>query len=557
MLTLPSLFQRISTKAICAVLLGCGCVVVEAQTSPPGERAAPRRDQSTQLTSTQLTDAGIAALKGGDKITAGDFFRRALKADPRNEAAHTYLGIIADGSGELVEAERHFAAAALIAPSSPAARNNHGAVLLRLGRTAQAAAQFEASLRLDPAQPSALVNLAQIRFAVGTPEALRAARELFERARAIIAPDAEISRALVVIALRLGERQQAVENFRHYTSALGHAGGEVSKPAARAELGAALLEAGLFDEAQAELSAASALDPSNAQTILWLALTQRARKDIAAAGRTLESAIARGIETPALYAALAEVYEASGHVENAIPAMRLAIERDPQNEAYRFRYGMLLTDTKAPAAAIIRLQESLTIFPRSSKLWFALGVAQSASDKYDEAARSFERALDIEPRFAPALAYLGMTHAQQGRYGEAAALYERALAVNDQLAAAHYLLADVMLQQQGADNARLERHLARSVELDPAFLPARLALAKLYLRTERATEAVAQLERVIAADPTLADAQYQLGLAYRRLKRLTEAQSALATFKRLSETQRTQSQEGQKEVARRLANVRF
>ncbi|HEY0099771.1 MAG TPA: tetratricopeptide repeat protein [Pyrinomonadaceae bacterium] len=547
-----SLFTRILTTAICVVGLGCHADAAHASNYPQRERgASPRSDQSVQL-----TDAGIAALERGDQVAARELFQRALKANPRNEAAHTYLGIIADRAGALVEAEQHFAAAARHAPASPAAHNNHGAVLLRLGRTAQAAAQFEASLRLDPKQPSALVNLAQIRFASGTPEALRAARELFERAHAI-APEAEVSRALVVIALRLGERQKAVENFRVYAAALGEAKSEVVKPAARAELGAALFEAGLFEEALAELSAAVALDPANADAVLWLALTQRERKDIAAAGRTLEAAIARGIETPALYAALAEVYEASGHIENAIPAMRLAIERDPQNEAYRFRYGMLLTDTKAPAAAIIRLQESLTLFPRSSKLWFALGVAQAASDKYDEAARSFDRALEFEPRFAPALAYLGMTHAQQGRFGEAVALYERALAINDQLAAAHYLLADAMLQQQGADNARLERHLTRSVELDPAFLPARLALAKLYLRTERATEAVAQLERIVAADPAQADAQYQLGQAYRRLKRMTEAQTALAAFKRLSETQRTQSQEGQKEIARRLANVRF
>lgn len=542
---------RLLTTAICVGLLS-GVVGVAAQPSRQRARPAPRRDQATQL-----VDAGVAALERGDVVAARDSFQRALKASPQNEAAHTYLGIIADRAGALVEAERHFAAAARHAPASPAARNNHGASLLRLGRAAEAAAQFEASLRLDASQPSALVNLAQIRFASGTPESLRAARELFERARAIIAPDAEISRALVAIALRLGDRPKAIENFRDYTDALRRARSEVVKPAARAELGAALLEAELLDEALTELNAATALDPSNVDAILWLALTQRAQRDLAAAGRTLESAIARGIETPALYAALAEVYEASGHIENAIPAMRLAIERDPQNEAYRFRYGMLLTDTKAPAAAIIRLQESLTLLPRSSKLWFALGVAQAASDKYDEAARSFERALEIEPRFAPALAYLGITHAQQGRYGEAVALYERALAINDQLAAAHYLLADAMLQQQGADNGRLERHLTRSVELDPAFLPARLALARLYLRTERAAEAAAQLERVVAADPTLADAQYQLGQAYRRLKRMPEAQAALAAFKQLSETQRARAQEGQKEIARRLANVRF
>ena len=37
-----------------------------------------------------------------------------------------------------------------------------------------------------------------------------------------------------------------------------------------------------------------------------------------------------------------------GHYENAIPAMRLAVQRDPQNEIYHFRYGLLLTTRMHP-----------------------------------------------------------------------------------------------------------------------------------------------------------------------------------------------------------------
>jgi Tfp pilus assembly protein PilF len=119
-----------------------------------------------------------------------------------------------------------------------------------------------------------------------------------------------------------------------------------------------------------------------------LARAYLARRDIPAAGRTLEGAVARGLDVAVIYAELADVYEAFGRPENSIPAMRLAIARDPKSEAYRFRYAMLLTDTKAPAAAVIRLQEALQEFPRSSRLWFALGVAESAQNKTDEAARA-------------------------------------------------------------------------------------------------------------------------------------------------------------------------
>jgi tetratricopeptide (TPR) repeat protein len=237
--------------------------------------------------------------------------------------------------------------------------------------------------------------------------------------------------------------------------------------------------------------------------------------------------------------------------------MRLAIERDPKNEAYRFRYGMLLTDTKAPAAAVIRLREALADFPRSSRLWFALGVALYLDRKHTDAAQAFERAVEVDPKFAPALAYLGMIYDETGRYAEALGLYERAVGSDDRLAAAHYLAGDALLRQTSPDMARAEAHLKRALELDSSFAPARLTLAKLYLRMERLTDAASQLEQLVAAKPDLAEAQYQLGRVYMRLKRTAEAQKALAAFKRLNEDQQQQAQNDRQELIRRLANVRF
>jgi tetratricopeptide (TPR) repeat protein len=280
-------------------------------------------------------------------------------------------------------------------------------------------------------------------------------------------------------------------------------------------------------------------------------------KDIPSAGRTLEAAVARGINSAPVYAALAEIYEASGHVENAIPAMRLAIERDPKNESYRFRYGMLLTDARAPEAAVIRLNEAVKEFPKSSKLLFALGVAHFKNKKHDQAAIAFEHAIALDPKFASALAYLGLTYDETGRSPEAIALYNRALAADEKLAAAHYLLANALLRDPNGDLSIAEKHLVRAVELDPSFSPGRLALAKVYVRTERFQEAAPQLERVVAAEPDLAEALYQLSRVYTRLKRKEEAQKALEAFKRLSDNEKRQELTERKELVKRLANVNF
>lgn len=532
-------------------------------TTPRSSKSRARAAHFSRLQSThderaaQLIAEGVAALDRNDAAAARTLFSKALEADPKNVTAHTYLGALADRAGEFVEAASHFAIAARLAPSSASIRNNYGAILLRLGRTALAATEFEASLRLDPGQPSALVNLAQIRFAEGGTDSLRASQELFKRAYTI-APDAEIARALIIVSLRLQDTATAATYFRDYSTRLTAGEGNEStvSAAARAELGAALSEGGLLTEAAAELNAAVSANPSNVEAILQLARVHLARKDIPSAGRTLESAVARGLESAPIYALLAEVYEKSGHIENAIPAMRLAIERDPQQEIYRFNYGLMLTNAYAPAAAIIRLEESLKVFPRSSRLWFALGIANFKANRNSEAATAFTRALELDPKFAPALAYLGLTHVELTQYSEAARLYEQALAINGRMGVVHYMLADALLKIN-RDSPGVEAHLAQAVKLDPTFAPARLALAKLLQRTGRLSAALAEFESVIKIDPNLAEAYYQLGRVYVLLKRPEEARAVLAKFKEISERQKENIMNERLDIVRRLANVNF
>jgi Tfp pilus assembly protein PilF len=440
----------------------------------------------------QVND-GVSAYEHGDKTRAKLIFEQTLKKDPRNVDAHTYLGMIAAEANELNEAERHFAAAASLAPSEPSTRNNYGAILMRLGRTAQAQTEFEASLKSNPNQPSALTNLAQIYFDRGQPDDLRRARSLLERAGKT-ASDPQISRALLITYLKLGQ---------------------------------ALIEKGLNDEAVTELKSALTLDPTNADAIV----------------------------TARIYAALAEAYEADGRYENAIPAMRLAVQRDPQNEIYHFRYGLLLTDSHAPAAAILRLQEALKQFPMSPRLWLALGIAQLTYGQNAEAENSFKQSLAVDAKLVPALAYLGMTYSERGAYEKAISFYEQAIALNGQLAALHYLVAETVLKSSNADTTRAEKYLRRATELDPNLAPAYLTWGKLYVRANRYDEAAPLLERAVSLQPELLEAHYQLSRVLVKLKRTEEANRELAIFKQLSEKQKARNES--REIVRRLANVRF
>ena len=452
--------------------------------------------------------------------TASALAQQTRKASSRVDE-HTHLGIIAAEANNLKEAERHFAAAASLAPSDPSTRNNYGAILLRLGRTAEARSEFEASLKLNPDQPSALTNLAQIFFDRGQPDDLRMAESLFERATKATT-DPEITRALVVTRVRLGQ---------------------------------ALIEKGSFDEAVAALNAALTAEPRNADAIVSLSRAQMLKKDIRAAGRTLEGAVASGVDDAKIYAALADVYETDGHYENAIPAMRLAVQRDPRNEFYHFRYGLLLTDSHAPGAGIVRLQEALKQFPKSPRLWLALGIAQLTYGQNVESENSFKQSLALDPKAVPALAYLGITYAERGLYDNALGFFQRAIALNPQLGTLQYLVADTMLKSSVADTSQVEKYLKRAIELDPNLAAAYLSWATVHVRANQYAEAAPLLERAVALQPELLEAHYQLGRVLMKLKRTDEANRELAIFKTLSEKQKTQNEP--REIARRLANVRF
>ena len=303
--------------------------------------------------------------------------------------------------------------------------------------------------------------------------------------------DAEIPRALLVTSLKLGQ---------------------------------ALIEKGLHDEAITELKTAL---PTNADPIV----------------------------TSQIYATLAEVYEADGKYEDAIPAMRLAVQKDPQNEIYHFRYGLLLTDSHAPAASILRLQETLKQFPTSARIWLALGIAQLTYGQNAEAESSFKQSLTLDAKLVPALAYLGMTYSERGAYDKAIDFYQQAIALNGQLAALHYLVAETMLKSSDADTTRAEKYLRRATELDPNLAPAYLTWGRLYARTNRYDEAAPLLERAVSLQPDLLEAHYQLSRVLIKLKRTDEANRELAIFKELSEKQKARNES--REIVRRLANVRF
>lgn len=529
-------------KIIClTVLSGVFCsIFLTLSVAAQIKKNAPERDTNGKL----LAEAENA-LKADDVNRAAEIVGKILLTSPRNPAAQTLAGIVADRQNDAAQAEKHFAEAARLAPSSAELRNNYGAILLKQNKKNEAAREFAASLKINPNQSSALINLARIRFEEND---LISARNLFLKAKAV-APDAEVLRALVIVSLRTNEPERAASEFKEYFQSPISGG--------NADFGELLFSQNLLPEAAQELKFVLASNPDDVQAIVVLSKVLTAEKNIKEAGKLLESAVARDLADAEIYQALAEVYQAAGYPENAIPAMRLAVEKSPQTESYRIRYGLLLIDSKAPAAAVIRTEEALKIFPKSARLQMLLGMAQFSQHKSNEAQTAFENALAIEPNLIPALGYLAVIFSEQGKFDEAAKIYERSVGFDDKNALLHYLLADTLLKFQNPAMERIESELKRAVELDPNLGVAYSVLGRLYVRQARWTDARVTFERGLKADSQMADALYQLGLVYARLKMPDESKATLAKFKELNVSSAKQADDERREIVRRLANTKF
>jgi tetratricopeptide (TPR) repeat protein len=122
---------------------------------------------------------------------------------------------------------------------------------------------------------------------------------------------------------------------------------------------------------------------------------------------------------------------------------------------------------------------------------------------------------------------VGATHLREGRV---------ALAIRELRAAEQLNPRDKWIQLTLAEayrrrslNEDAERHLLKSIEIDPAFQEARLTLSGLYIQMERYPEAIEQA-KILIDDPTFPkpwEALCNKGYALMMLNRLDEARQAL------------------------------
>ncbi len=341
-------------------------------------------------------------------------------------------------------------------------------------------------------------------------EGQRRAKQL-ERAAALIGADQpEEAERLLNQVLKVAPDEAAALNLmgvlRAKQGRLGEAEtlftravrSDASLAGAHMNLARLYLFKGAPDKTASELREVLRLEPGNAEAgyrLAWLLLSQGRVDECLALVEELKGSLA--VSAPLLGVA-ASAYLKRGNRDEALSALKRAIELSPDEPAYHFTSGVAWL--KYPADLV-------------------------------GAELSFRQFLKLRPDDAQGQLYLGYVLLKHKQYDEARVLLEKSVQKDKATPEAFYYLG-LIAQGQDEDQRAIE-FFEKSIRLEPSFAHAHVGLGATYLKLKDYERARQALETGVKLSPKDSKAHYNLAMLYARLKNPERAQEEMRIVERL------------------------
>lgn len=290
-------------------------------------------------------NAGLLRERLGDDVGAVAAYERAIEARPEFSPAAQNLARVWVRQGKLAEAERELRER-LAKADGVALRVGLAEVLLAGGNLDGAEAECRTALKADEKNVGAMVVLATT---YSRKKRFELARMVLENARQVDAADPAIWNRLGFVEMALGNRVQAIEDFKT-AAAL-----RPDYPEAHANYGAMLADA----------------------------------DDFAGAVQELELAVKYGPRSPGAWLNLGNAYRGLQQFEKAEQAYARARELDPALHEVSFNLAVLYLDVEKPGLPTLqRLEQGVAYFDEYEK---AGGVEPRVAAYRKDAAREIDR----------------------------------------------------------------------------------------------------------------------------------------------------------------------
>jgi tetratricopeptide (TPR) repeat protein len=354
----------------------------------------------------------------------------------------------------------------VIDPKVPETRRYAGVVHLAAGRPGHARAMWSSAVELRPDYLAALAGLAALDRTSGSPFA----RERYARVLELDPDDMGARRAY----------------------------------------GELLSEAGLLDQAQAELEQVVAASPTDLRARRGLALVLASRHAGAALAAQLDEVVRLDPEDLDARLDLGAALASIGRVEPAIAAYEEVLRRRPRNGAV-LKLAADLYRAKGDSARAVSYYEKLhRIAPNDPRPVFLLGAAYYQAGRLDAAEKMFTEGTRYPGMLGDAYSNLGAIAVRRGQVREGLWFLSRAAQRRPGKAQVRYNYALALAAAQRYDDALSE--LDAAVKIDPNDAEVRFLSGVMSLRLGRTADAQAQFQEALRIDPAHESARHNLAL---------------------------------------------
>ncbi len=204
--------------------------------------------------------------------------------------------------------------------------------------------------------------------------------------------------------------------------------------------------------------------------------------------------------------------------EAAVEFLSRAIEADPQFVAGQHALGVVHQNLGNRWKAAAQFRASAQLDPTYAEPYKALGDLYLTAPRrlFEEAIKAYTKAIELRPFYAEAHVGLGDALAAKGDVDPAVAAYQRGIEHNPMNGKVYVSLGKLYYTEKGLYYESVTAY-KKAIDLDPAYLDARMGLAEVYEDKGLYKEAIEEYRKVVDADAKNTGALYNLALVYEKV----------------------------------------
>ena len=230
---------------------------------------------------------------------------------------------------------------------------------------------------------------------------------------------------------------------------------------------------------------------------------------------------------------MARVFQARGDATNAALYLSRAKNAIPDSPDVLYRFALVALNSNLVDDAMTAMKRAVELKPDEPSYYFVLGITWLKVKKPDlqEAEQAFRQFLRSRPDDSQGQLNLGYVLLKQKKYVEAREWLERSVQKKSVMPESYYYLG-LIAQEQNEDD-RAIKLFEEAIQLLPSYAYAHIALGSIYLKLKNYPRAQAELEIGVKLKPDDSKAHYNLAMLYARQKDQTRAREEMRIVERL------------------------